>query len=33
METSELSMVLEEGGTWSDGGIFLFSREGCPPSG
>ena len=27
MEPSELSVVLEEGGTWSDGGLFLFAEK------
>ena len=27
MESSELSVVLEEGGTWSDGGLFLFPEK------
>ena len=30
MEPSELSVVLEEAGTWSDGGLFLFAEKDVP---
>ena len=30
MEPSELSVVLEEAGTWSDGGLFPFAEKDVP---